>query len=112
MTEPQPSLNGDNGRGPDGRFAKGNPGGPGNPHAKKVHRLRSALLNAVKPQDVTEIIKKLVELSKAGDVAAMRLLFDRLLGPPICADLADKIEKLEFLLGDIPSELGTPSREA
>jgi hypothetical protein len=33
--EPSPSSNGSKGRGPDGRFAEGNPGGPGNPFARR-----------------------------------------------------------------------------
>jgi len=51
-----PSTNGDNGdRDERGRFARGNPGGTGNPHAAKVARLRSALLNAVTEQDIMDI---------------------------------------------------------
>lgn len=33
----------------NGRFPKGNPGGPGNPHARKVALLRAALLDRVPP---------------------------------------------------------------
>ena len=72
-------------RGRNGRFLPGHGGGPGNPHAQKVHRLRSALLNAVTPEDVKEIIYKLVSMAKQGDIAAIKELLDRSLGKPVAA---------------------------
>src|SRR5205085_4146516 len=42
-----PSPNGGNGHDSQGRFAKGNKGGPGNPFARRVGRLRSLLVNLV-----------------------------------------------------------------
>lgn len=36
-----------NGRDGSGRFAPGNTGGPGNPHAASVARLRTTMLGAV-----------------------------------------------------------------
>lgn len=79
-----PSTNGSNGgdRGPAGRFAAGNAGGPGNPHAKRIAKLRSLLVEAVNDDDLRAIIGKLVEQAKAGDDAARRELLDRLLGRP------------------------------
>jgi hypothetical protein len=61
-----PSPNGSNGRGAGGRFAKGNVGGPGNPHAQKVAQLRSALLRAVSSGDLRAVVKKLVEKEGKG----------------------------------------------
>ena len=49
-----PSTNGRNGR---GQFAKGNPGGPGNPLARRTARLRSALLRTVTPDDIQRVAK-------------------------------------------------------
>jgi len=51
-----PSPNGGNGRNAAGRFVEGNVGGPGNPHAKEVARLRSAMLNAVTVDDLRAIV--------------------------------------------------------
>lgn len=65
---------------PDGKFAKGNRLGKGNPHAAKVAKLRTALIKAVDADDLTAIIKKLVERAKAGDVIAAREILDRCLG--------------------------------
>jgi hypothetical protein len=95
-----PSPNGANGargadRGPGGRFAAGNSGGPGNPHAQHVGRLRSALLSAITPQDMEAIVARLVELAKAGEMPAIRELLDRVLGKPVEADLIERLEALE-----------------
>ena len=76
----QPSPNGDNGRRPDGRFARGNAGGPGNPHARQSALLRAALMDAVTPADVREIIEALIVRAKEGDIAAAREVLDRTLG--------------------------------
>jgi len=93
-------TNGDNGgRDSSGRFAKGNPGGPGNPYAAQVGRLRSALVNAVTEEDMREVIMALVEKAKGGSIAAARVLFDRVLGKPIEADVLARIEALEEHIG-------------
>ena len=94
-----PSPNGGNGdRDGRGRFAKGNPGGPGNPLAQRVGQLRAAMLTAVTTEDVRAVAEKLVELAKDGNVPAIRELFERTLGKPQEADLIERIEQLEALL--------------
>ena len=99
MTIPPPLPNGANGgRDPKGRFAKGNPGGPGNPDAAKVARLRTALLEAVSAGDVKAIIKSLVKQAKHGDVAAAKVTLDRLLGPPLPLDFQERLARLEEIL--------------
>ena len=76
-----PSPNGPNGRdAATGRFAKGWKGGPGNPHAQQVAQLRSALLEAVTPDDVKAVAAKLVEMALGGDLAAIREVLDRTVG--------------------------------
>lgn len=67
----------------DGRFAAGNPGGPGNPHAGQVAKLRAVLLDAVTEEDMLAVVLKLLELAKGGDVAAVKLLLDRTVGKPL-----------------------------
>jgi hypothetical protein len=94
-----PSTNGANGGRQDGgRFAKGNPGGPGNPHARRVARLRSALLKAVTPADMKAIVARLVQDARAGNVQAAREVIERSLGKPVETDLLERIERLEQLL--------------
>ncbi len=84
-----------NGRSPKGRFAPGNKIGKGNPHASKVHKLRSGLLKSVKVADLQGVMKKLVDAAKGGDVSAAKLLFDRLLGPPLPLDIEERLQALE-----------------
>jgi len=83
------------GRAGGGRFAPGNPGGPGNPYGRQVAALRAALLEAVTPDELRAVAAKLVELAKAGNVQAIRELFDRTLGRPVEADLVERLEELE-----------------
>lgn len=65
---------------PDGKFAAGNPGGPGNPHAGQVARLRAVMLEAVTPDEMRSVVGKLIELAKGGDLKAIDLLLTRTLG--------------------------------
>ena len=94
----KPSTNGSNGRDEHGRFLPGHPGGPGNPHAKQVGKLRSAMLAAVSDKEMKAVVKKLVELAKGGNVPAAREVLDRCLGRPVEADLLERLEELEELL--------------
>jgi hypothetical protein len=67
-------------RGPGGKFAKGNIGGPGNPAASKVDKLRHQLLEATDPQEIAEIWSQAIAEAKAGDAVARKFVFDRLFG--------------------------------
>lgn len=80
-----PSVNGLIGRNARGRFAHGNAGGPGNPAARQVMRLRHALLDAITEEDLGAIVAKLLEMAKAGNMAAIREVLDRTLGKPLLA---------------------------
>ena len=97
----EPSPNGGNGkRKANGRFAKGNPGGPGNPYARRVAQLRAVIADAVTDEDLLAIVGALVERAKKGDVAAARELFNRLVGrPPEAVDPERKeMEKVRVAL--------------
>ncbi len=92
---PTPSTNG---RTPRGQFAKGNPGGPGNPYAKRVAWLREALLDAVTADDIQAVALALVARAKDGEMAAIRELLDRVIGkagPP--QDDSIELEPLQSL---------------
>ena len=80
-----PLPNGINGRVASGRFAPGNPGGPGNPHGKRTAALRAMVTEAVTDDDLRAVVAKLVELAKGGDLAAIRELLDRTIGKPVAA---------------------------
>jgi hypothetical protein len=65
------------------------------------------LVAAVSEDDMRDIIGKLVEKAKAGDVAAAKVVLERCLGRPIESDI---IERLEALEGATGQEL--PNRKA
>lgn len=79
-TKKKPSKTGSNGRDSKGRFIAGNKAAKGNPHAGKMARLRSAMLDAVKEADLKAVFKKLVEQAKEGDIPSIRELFNRAIG--------------------------------
>ena len=81
-----------------GRFLPGNEGGPGNPYIKRVAALRKALLEAVTPEDIVQVVAALIEKAKKGDVNAAKILFDRTFGPPTPADITARVEELEQIL--------------
>jgi hypothetical protein len=73
-----------------GRFLPGNRAAVGNPMARRVQRLRVAMLRALRPVDLPDVTRAMVDAAKAGDVAAARLLLDYTVGrPPQAAPLAD-----------------------
>lgn len=84
-----------NTRGTNGRFVPGNPGGPGNPHAGQVSKLRAAILHGVDEDDIQAIIEQLVAKARNGDLAAAREILDRTVGKSAQADFLERIEALE-----------------
>lgn len=70
-------------RGPDGRFLPGHKiKSPGAAYSHRLHEHKQAFIDAVSPDDVHAITRKLVAAAKAGDVAAIKVFFDRLFGKP------------------------------
>jgi hypothetical protein len=64
-----------------GRFAKGHrQPGPGNPAAKHAKALSTMARAAIEPDELRGVLRTLLGLARAGDVAAAKLLFDRVLG--------------------------------
>ncbi|MCI0655618.1 MAG: hypothetical protein L0170_00925 [Acidobacteria bacterium] len=94
----EPSTNGLNGRDSSGRFLPGNAGGPGNPYAKRIAALRTAMLEAVSEDDMRAILERLVDLAKSGSVPAAKEMLDRCLGRTVEADLIERLEQLEEAL--------------
>jgi len=66
----------------NGKFAKGNRLGHGNPRARHVAMLRNTLLGSVTPEDIQAVVMVLLEKAKGGDMAAVRELLDRTVGKP------------------------------
>src|SRR5688500_17177775 len=82
--------NNSDGRDGSGRFVPGNKGGPGNPHARKVGQLRSALLETVTEDDMKAVATKLVEMARGGHLPAIKELLERTLGRPLEADFLEQ----------------------
>jgi hypothetical protein len=66
----------------NGRFAKGNRGGSGNPFARQVAAFRACLISSVTQEDMQAIVYKLVDRARIGNLQAIKLLFSYLLGTP------------------------------
>jgi len=77
-----------NGRSANGRFAPGWKGGPGNPQAAAVGKLRARLYKVIKAADVDAAVATIRSImadgtGKAGDrLVAAKLLLDRAIGDP------------------------------
>jgi len=63
-----------------GRFLPGNPGGPGNPDAAKLWRLRAAVTAAVTEADVRRVMRTLLRKATGGDMLAAKVFLDRVVG--------------------------------
>jgi hypothetical protein len=70
------------GRDAKGRFTKGNPGGPGNPFARHLAKLRSALVQCVSEEDIRQIANGLLVSAKLGHLPSIRTLLMYVLGKP------------------------------
>ncbi|NUQ67660.1 MAG: hypothetical protein HUU18_05215 [Phycisphaerales bacterium] len=69
------------------KFAKGNPGGPGNPHTQRIHEYNAAIREAVSSGDIAEVMRVMVRRAKRGDQFASKLLLDRCIGKSRPMDL-------------------------
>jgi hypothetical protein len=70
------------GRNAQGRFVKGYRGGPGNPFARRIAALRTAILDTVSEADIRSIVLRLRLQAQAGDLASIKLLLLYALGKP------------------------------
>ena len=84
------------GRQANGQFAKGNQFGPGNPFARKCAAFRAALMETVTEQDIKDIAVQLRDDAKAGDKAAIKLLFQYVIGKPQPAVDPDTLDVQEM----------------
>ena len=80
----KPITNGTNGlmRRPNGTFAVGTKGGPGNPEAKKVAALRKALFAAVNGKALKKLVRTMLARAGKGDAVAAKLILSYVLGRP------------------------------
>src|SRR5947208_14428387 len=83
-------------RTPDGRFAKDNPGGPGNPHARHCARMLALLRTSISDEEMVAIIRMLVDKARGGDGSAAKLLLSYKLGKPGPVPNPDEIDRDEW----------------
>jgi hypothetical protein len=74
------------------RFTLANAGGPGNPYARQVAALRSALVHCVRVKDMEEIAMALLLQARTGGQGAIKLLFQYVLGKPTEAVDPDRLD--------------------
>lgn len=79
-----------------GRFVKGNRGGPGNPFARQVAKLRAALIQRVSEADIQRIADHLLITARAGHLPSIRLLFLYVLGKPAAVVDPDTLDLEEW----------------
>ena len=91
--KPQP------GRTAGGQFAKGNQAAKGNPYTRKAAEMRKALYSAVTADDIRQIVDTLKAQAIRGDLKAIAILFDRVLGTAQAGiDLMERLEQLENMI--------------
>ena len=89
-------ANENTGRDAKGRFAPGNPGGPGNPFGRKVAAFREALIACISHEQIQRIALKMAALAEEGDVQAAKLIFNYVIGKPQPAPEPDHMDADEW----------------
>src|SRR5947208_5522812 len=95
-TEPAAQTPATNGHEANGRFARGNPGGPGNPFARQVAALRKVIINRLTEEDLLAITEALRAKAKEGNVGAAKLLLAYGIGKPASAPDPDLLDGQEL----------------
>jgi hypothetical protein len=85
-----PSNNGHDNR---GRFSRGNPGGPGNPFAGSVAKLRKAALEVVTPEEIQGVFRVLLLKAQTGHLPSVKLLLAYTIGQPAATVDPDEVEE-------------------
>ena len=68
------------------------------PTARHAQKLRQLFVTAVTEQDITDIVTKLVELAKGGDIQAANLLLTRALGKPSTSEVTLPLDDVLIVL--------------
>jgi hypothetical protein len=88
---PEPAAD-DRGRDAQGRFAAGNQGGPGNPFGRRVAELRKVMMECVTDAEMRIIVGQLMVKAKFGDLAAIKLFFQYVVGKPAATVDPDAVD--------------------
>jgi len=63
-------------------------------------RLNEALFKVCSADRLLAAVDAILKSAEAGDVAAFKVLVERISGPPINSDIAERIEALEAVAGE------------
>jgi hypothetical protein len=83
-------------RSANGRFAPGNPGGPGNPFGRQVVGLKKVVLTKITEERMGEMVEVMFARAIAGDMTAARILMQYSLGKPAEAIDPDRVDIDDF----------------
>ena len=86
------------GRDANGRFARGNPGGPGNPYTRQTALLRQVVQDELNEVELRIVLQRLKALALGGDVQAIKLILAYAVGKPQNAVNPDELDLLEWQL--------------
>ncbi|MFO0864219.1 MAG: hypothetical protein U0744_06120 [Gemmataceae bacterium] len=92
----EPKVQEDSQRTSGGTFRNGNRGGPGNPYARRVAKLRQAVMEECTEEDLREVTRAMINLAKRGDKAAAKLVYQYALGKPDKQIDPDRIDEHEL----------------
>jgi hypothetical protein len=85
-----------NGRTANGRFAKNNSGGPGNPHARHCARMLALFRDAISDDEMNQLFRMLIVKAMGGDTAAAKLILSYKIGKLLDAPHPDSIDRDEW----------------
>jgi len=91
----------------NGQFKKGWSGGPGRPRLDAEQKYLRTLHRSLLQRDVREIIKKLIDKAKAGNIQATKLLLEYAIGKPtqyVAADLTSDGKPIKAYVGVSPDD--------
>ena len=104
--EPQPTLTEEQqaeasksepkGRDTDGKYTKGNAGGPGNPHARACARMLQAFRDNITEEEMLQICRMLYVKAVGGDISAAKIILSYKIGKPLPAPHPDSIDRDEW----------------
>jgi hypothetical protein len=95
-----------------GRYLPGNPGGPGNPMAREMARLRLRLCQTVSDEAFDLVVEKLLLLAIKGHFGAIKLLLEYRAGRPDRSVGIDELPLHEMRLGLEACRLGRLAEQA
>ena len=90
------NKNGSPGRKSNGQFARGNPGGPGNPHARFSAHMLTIARQTMTPEKMAAVFESIYIKALTGDMTAAKLLLHYTIGKPGDAPHPDHIERDEW----------------